>query len=56
MRFPVIHLLALKPYEGLRESPNPSLCSMFVEFPDGHQINCVRPAFLEKIQGLNLRR
>jgi len=34
MRFPVIHLLALKPYEVLRESPNPSLCSMFVELPD----------------------
>jgi len=36
MRFPVIHLLALKPYEGLRESPNPALCSIFVGFPDGN--------------------
>jgi hypothetical protein len=38
MRLPDIHLLALKPYEGLRESPNPSLYSIFVEFPDGIEI------------------
>jgi len=35
MRFPVIHPLALKPYERFRESPNPSLCSISVGFPDG---------------------
>ncbi len=41
-RFPLKDILALKPYQGLRESPDLTLTGFFQEFPDKNYLGNLR--------------